>query len=371
MPTKSGARINPGLNNARAGNGALPKALISREPPALGVALAGTSRHSPESASSAPCTMAGRLLGCGPRTRKPQSPPKHQKEIDESSESSVGLPDNVKELTWKDLKYLARKKGDLLIKSPEVDKRLRLWLAAEIGAVKEVERALEAGEVGIADKNPDGSKLIHVCAHAGAADVVRRLLEAGEHVDITNDTGETPLFMAAQAGFSQLVKTLITSGADVNKTNIYSETPLYVACYQGHVEVVRAMVRARGLAVSAANEEGIQAVDIARRYATSSPQHKVIVQILERAAAWTRIRLIYLGHLKNKENPNCPLRLLSVFAIRNICDYVAKANALYVFDLSVFQCVLTVAGPLAPSPSLLLVRRGMRTSCKSIYRFIR
>ena len=283
--------------------------------------------------------MAGRLLGCGPRTRKVQSPPKHQKEIDESSESSTGLPDNLHQLTWKDLKYLARKKGDQLIKSPEVDKRLRLWLAAEIGAVKEVERGLQAGEIGIADKNPEGSKLIHVCAHAGAADVVKRLLDIGEQVDVPNDTGETPLFMAAAGGYSHLVKHLISIGADVNKPNIYSETPLYVACYQGHVEVVRAMVRARGLAVSHANEEGIQAVDIARRYATSSPQHKVIVQILERAAVWSRIRLVYLAHLKNKENQNCHLRLLSVFAVRTICDYVAKSNAPKPYAHSCLKCL--------------------------------
>lgn len=276
--------------------------------------------------SRAPLMMAGRLLGCGPRTRKPQSPPKHQREIDESSESSTGMPDNMNRLTWKDLKYLAKKKGDRVLQCAEIDKKTRLWLAAEIGAVKEVERALAAGELTVSDKNPDGSKLIHVCAYVGAADVVKKLLEMGEEVNVTNDTGETPLFMAAAGGYSQLVRHLISIGADINKPNIYFETPLYMACYQGHVEVVRAMVRARGLLVSAANEEGIQALDIARRYATSSPQHKVIVQIIERAAVWSRIRLIYIGHLKNKENPNCPFRLLSVFAIRTICEYVAKSS---------------------------------------------
>ena len=71
------------------------------------------------------------LFPCGPRARK-SSPPKSPRS---------DLPDNLKDLAFKELKYLAHKHPSL-IHSEQLDKKTRVWLAAEIGSVKDVERAV-------------------------------------------------------------------------------------------------------------------------------------------------------------------------------------------------------------------------------------
>jgi ankyrin repeat protein len=67
------------------------------------------------------------------------------------------------------------------------------------------------------------------------------LVAAGADVNVTDNTGWTPLMRATYAGHSDAIRALIDAGADVNATNIFGRTALTMAEVRSIEEVLAAL----------------------------------------------------------------------------------------------------------------------------------
>ena len=79
------------------------------------------------------------------------------------------------------------------------------------------------------------------------------------NVNVTNDSGETPLHIASKKGDLEIVKFLVEKGADVNVKGSGDRTPLMSSSEDGHLEIVKFLVN-EGADVNAKDDGGYTAL---------------------------------------------------------------------------------------------------------------
>ena len=68
-------------------------------------------------------------------------------------------------------------------------------------------------------------------------------MHVGVHVELTNLSGQTPLFCSSFLGHLEITKLLLKHGADPNRRcSIFSCTPVHAACFSGNVQVLSAVL---------------------------------------------------------------------------------------------------------------------------------
>ena len=71
--------------------------------------------------------------------------------------------------------------------------------------------------------------LLILATKRGSNAKVKELIKSGEDINITDDSGYTPLMNAVNENYLIVVKTLIDAGADVNIKNHFKKTALFYA----------------------------------------------------------------------------------------------------------------------------------------------
>jgi len=71
--------------------------------------------------------------------------------------------------------------------------------------------------------------LLILATKRGSNAKVKELIKSGEDINITDDSGYTPLILAVYEKYLIVVKTLIDAGADVNIKNHFKKTALFYA----------------------------------------------------------------------------------------------------------------------------------------------
>lgn len=121
-----------------------------------------------------------------------------------------------------------------------------------------------------------GTMALHRAASRRNVETMALLLELGAAPDLTNPQNRAPLIEAAEAGCVACVELLLDAGADIDRASaVYRYTPLLAATTKRRPEVV-ALLIARGADPSLTDDEGLTALDHARRM-----QDDALVQLLE------------------------------------------------------------------------------------------
>jgi hypothetical protein len=173
----------------------------------------------------------------------------------------------------------------------------RIIRAARAGSVKEIERALAAGEDIDAPGTFAGYTALHVAVVRGDASLIDRLVALGADpnrrtdkgmfalgiaivhkaspevfaalerggVDLfaANDDGFNALHAACEVGNAWAVRWLVERGLTLEPRTKRGHTPLQIACALGHLKAVQAMVEL-GADVDASSPDGV-ALEIATR----------------------------------------------------------------------------------------------------------
>ena len=124
------------------------------------------------------------------------------------------------------------------------------------------------------------SQNLFKASYSGNIEAIRKLITHGEtFLDITDDTGATPLLMASGIGHTDVVKELIAAGADINITDNDGFTPLMMASGMGHTNIVEALIAA-GADLNIASVDGVRPLNMANELG-----HTKIAELLRNAGA--------------------------------------------------------------------------------------
>ncbi|XP_030017793.1 ankyrin repeat domain-containing protein 53 [Sphaeramia orbicularis] len=119
-----------------------------------------------------------------------------------------------------------------------------LHVACLHGQLATVQLLIESGLwwINSADA-PEGQRPIHMVLSGRSAPKTHAcliyLLEHGADVNVTTDSGQTPLHLAASEGLLDCTQTLVQAGADMSAQDTMGCTPLDMARIWGHREVAR------------------------------------------------------------------------------------------------------------------------------------
>lgn len=98
----------------------------------------------------------------------------------------------------------------------------------------------------IIDENAKNSKKVMpsliVAASSGEAESVQQMINKGENIDITDETGLTPLMAASFLGDSKIVEIILKAGANIEQKDNEGLTALMFACNAGKLDVVKILL---------------------------------------------------------------------------------------------------------------------------------
>ena len=126
-----------------------------------------------------------------------------------------------------------------------------LIIAANDGHIEYLQEFIAAG--GEINKNIFGTSALHGVCIEGNAECLGELLRNGADMEITDDSGHTPLLsiiisgnhQSMQQGHINCVKQLIDAGANVNFQNQPTQlTSLFAAVSIGHADIVKILISA-------------------------------------------------------------------------------------------------------------------------------
>jgi ankyrin repeat protein len=147
----------------------------------------------------------------------------------------------------------------------EVSVPLNVHELACLGKAEGLTALLEAGDIEVDERSPDGFVPLHFAAFFGNAASARVLIERGASVNAVaeNPTRVQPLHSAVAHGDVETVALLLARGAEVNARQQNDLTPLMGAAFAGSVEMVKRLLAA-GADASAVSGDGKTAADLAR-----------------------------------------------------------------------------------------------------------
>jgi hypothetical protein len=152
--------------------------------------------------------------------------------------------------------------------NPDGDEQVRdsrpLLLAAHLGMTEMVRLLLDEGaELEIEDNM--GLTALHWASREDRLETVQFLLSRGAEIDKTGLDEATPLYSAVSRGALQMTQLLLEGNADINaRDGDFGQTALMRAAKYSHVDILRVLL-ARGADVHLRDDEGISALDWARR----------------------------------------------------------------------------------------------------------
>jgi ankyrin repeat protein len=118
------------------------------------------------------------------------------------------------------------------------DPQSRLWDAAIAGDTAAIGQALAAGaSIDSLDTrlNPNGRRALNWAAYHNRGPAVELLIARGAGLNLTNNTGFTPVHHAAEAGATDALRILLAAGADITVPNNHGMLPLDTARDRGHL----------------------------------------------------------------------------------------------------------------------------------------
>jgi ankyrin repeat protein len=123
--------------------------------------------------------------------------------------------------------------------------------AARNGHVDAMRTLLEVGKADGAHLDAAGVSLLHCAVKGGSVATVQYLLRDCADVDVTDESGKTPLFRAAVESDQRLIAVLLEHGALPLRADINGVTPIHAAALKGSVECLRALLAQVGASESA------------------------------------------------------------------------------------------------------------------------
>ena len=144
-----------------------------------------------------------------------------------------------------------------------------LMVAVERGTFKQVKRLVEkSGDLDATDQQGRTALFWAVCREDGEQDeiinMMKLLLESGASVEPRDHHGETPLFAAARCEKPMMASLLIESGASVVATDDKGETALFGTVRCKRAETLSLLLEA-GAEIRHVNREGLSVRDVALR----------------------------------------------------------------------------------------------------------
>ena len=127
------------------------------------------------------------------------------------------------------------------------DHQAQLWDASISGDTIAIAQALDAGaRVDSLDtrRNPNGRRALNWAAYNNRGPAVRLLIARGASLNLTNNTGFTPVHHAAEAGALETLAILIEAGADITIANGQGSLPLDTANGRGHTQAAQMLIAA-------------------------------------------------------------------------------------------------------------------------------
>lgn len=110
--------------------------------------------------------------------------------------------------------------------------------------------------------------------------IVELLLSKGADINKRSATGASPLLFAIQKGRNAIVNALIENGADINERHIQNgSTPLLIAAQHGHIDIVKQLVRS-GAIVNKANNHGVTPMHVA----VKNEHNDIVIYLIENGA---------------------------------------------------------------------------------------
>jgi ankyrin repeat protein len=135
--------------------------------------------------------------------------------------------------------------------------------------------------VKVESRNRQDESPLMIAAIRGQLDPARRLIRRGAEI---NKPGWTPLHYAAsraEADSVEMVRLLLEHHAYIDAESPNKTTPLMMATHYGHADVVRLLLD-EGADPSLHNEQGLTAVDFARRAGRDELADMVAESVLKR-----------------------------------------------------------------------------------------
>lgn len=138
-----------------------------------------------------------------------------------------------------------------------------LIFAVRNGSPKALAVLLNAKQVNLEARAPNGDTALMVAAYKGNREAVAALLDKGAE---PNRPGWTALHYAASVGNVEIVRMLLEKSAYIDAEAPNKTTPLMMAARGGHTDTMKLLVE-EGADVSLRNTLGMTAADFARKFA--------------------------------------------------------------------------------------------------------
>lgn len=159
-----------------------------------------------------------------------------------------------------------------------------LMVALREDSLKVAAFLLTQRSVNVNDRNANGETALMIAAIRGQLDIARALIQRGAEV---NMTGWTPLHYAAsraEPDSVEMVKLMLEHHAYIDTESPNRSTPLMLAAMYGNRELVPLLL-AEGADPTIRNEQGLTAVDFARRADRDDLAERIAQVIRQRAPA--------------------------------------------------------------------------------------
>ena len=122
------------------------------------------------------------------------------------------------------------------------DNQAKLWDASISGDTVAIAQALDAGaRIDSLDtrRNPNGRRALNWAAFNNRGPALRLLIARGASLNLTNNTGFTPVHHAAEAGAADALAILIEAGADITIANNQGLLPVDTARGRNHAQAIQ------------------------------------------------------------------------------------------------------------------------------------
>lgn len=159
-----------------------------------------------------------------------------------------------------------------------------LIVALQEGSLKVAGFLLTQRSVRVNDRNPRGESPLMIAAIRGHLGIAEQLIRRGAEV---NMPGWTPLHYAAsraEADSTGMVRLLLEHHAYIDAESPNRSTPLMLAAMYGHRDLVPLLLQ-EGADPSLRNEQGLTAVDFARRADRDDLADLIAQRLRQRAPA--------------------------------------------------------------------------------------